>query len=181
MHVAKRMAVLAMMAALSMVLILLGTVIPVNTLFFTAAAAYMTGIAVVLYGKVQGSVYFAVCLSLDFFLNPDKLHVFLFVLFGGYILISEITYRLLTEKRKDRTKERIHRVIRLCLFMAGYVPMVCLVPDLFVEGTTLSRWVHASWFIMAAVAAGVIFWWIYDAAYGSFKGWFYEKFKHVVK
>ena len=157
MHVAKRMAVLAMMAALSMVLILLGTVIPVNTLFFTAAAAYMTGIAVVLYGKVQGSVYFAVCLSLDFFLNPDKLHVFLFVLFGGYILISEITYRLLTEKRKDRTKERIHRVIRLCLFMAGYVPMVCL------------------------VAAGVIFWWIYDAAYGSFKGWFYEKFKHVVK
>lgn len=82
----------------------------------------MTGIAVVLYGKVQGSVYFAVCLSLDFFLNPDKLHVFLFVLFGGYILISEITYRLLTEKRKDRTKERIHRVIRLCLFMAGYVP-----------------------------------------------------------
>ena len=54
MHVAKRMAVLAMMAALSMVLILLGTVIPVNTLFFTAAAAYMTGIAVVLYGKVQG-------------------------------------------------------------------------------------------------------------------------------
>ena len=119
MHVAKRMAVLAMMAALSMVLILLGTVIPVNTLFFTAAAAYMTGIAVVLYGKVQGSVYFAVCLSLDFFLNPDKLHVFLFVLFGGYILISEITYRLLTEKRKDRTKERIHRVIRLCLFIAG--------------------------------------------------------------
>ncbi len=52
---------------------------------------------------------------------------------------------------------------------------------LFVEGTTLSQWVHASWFIMAAVAAGVIFWWIYDAAYGSFKGWFYEKFKHVVK
>ena len=42
MHVAKRMAVLAMMAALSMVLILLGTVIPVNTLFFTAAAAYIT-------------------------------------------------------------------------------------------------------------------------------------------
>ena len=33
MHVAKRMAVLAMMAALSMVLILLGTVIPVNTLY----------------------------------------------------------------------------------------------------------------------------------------------------
>ena len=53
MHVAKRMAALAMMAALSMVLILLGTVIPVNTLFFTAAAAYMTGIAVVLYGPGQ--------------------------------------------------------------------------------------------------------------------------------
>lgn len=181
MHIAKRMAALAMMAALSMVLILLGTVIPVNTLFFTAAAAYMTGIAVVLYGKVQGSVYFAVCLCLDFFLNPDKLHVLLFVFFGGYILISEITYQWLTEKRKDQKIEQVHRVIRLILFMAGFVPVACFVPDLLVEGTTLSQWIHASWFTVAAVAAGLVFWWIYDAAYGSFKHWFYEKFKHVVK
>ena len=45
MHIKKTyaMAAAALMAALSVVLLLIGVYIPVNTLFFTAMAAYLAG------------------------------------------------------------------------------------------------------------------------------------------
>ena len=52
----KRITILGMMAALSTVLTVLGTVISVNTVFFTAAAAFLVGIAVISYGMGTGTI-----------------------------------------------------------------------------------------------------------------------------
>ena len=66
MHVNKTraIAVLGVMAALSTVLTVLGTVISVNTVFFTAAAAFLTGIALTGWGMVRCFSSSACCWTL---------------------------------------------------------------------------------------------------------------------
>ena len=79
MHVnkTKKIAILGVFAALSTVFTVLGTVISVNTVFFTALAAYLLGIIVVRFGIKEGILFYFVCAALDFFVNPDKMHVIL--------------------------------------------------------------------------------------------------------
>ena len=78
MHVnkTKKIAILGVFAALSTVFTVLGTVISVNTVFFTALAAYLLGIIVVRFGIKEGILFYFVCAALDFFVNPDKMHLF---------------------------------------------------------------------------------------------------------
>ena len=139
MHVnkTKTMAILGVLAALSTVLTVLGTVISVDTVFFTAAAAFLAGIVVIRFGMGYGTVFFAVCASLDFIFNPNKLHVFLYLAFAGYLLLSEGSYRLL-QRIEGRKKEWIHRGIRLLVFATFYIPLLCCVPQLLVSERILN-------------------------------------------
>ena len=75
MHVnkTKKIARLGVFAALSTVFTVLGTVISVNTVFFTALAAYLLGIIVVRFGIKEGILFYFVCAALDFFVNLDIL------------------------------------------------------------------------------------------------------------
>ena len=59
MHVnkTKKIAILGVFAALSTVFTVLGTVISVNTVFFTALAAYLLGIIVVRFGIKEGILF----------------------------------------------------------------------------------------------------------------------------
>ena len=147
------LAVLALLAALGAVLNVLGTLISVNTFFFTAAAAFLAGFVVVSYGMRAGTLYFFVCLSLDFLLNPNKLHFFLYAALAGYILLAEGSFRVLEHRspagrRTDtgkssfapehgspdgdsaKKKMRLHRGIRLVLFFALYLPVLLWLPVL---------------------------------------------------
>ena len=160
----KNIAMLGIMAALSTVLAVLGTVISVNTVFFTAAAAFFVGIAVVKYGSASGILFFFVCSTLDFFVNPNKLHVLLYVVFAGYLLVAEISFRGL-KKWKGKKKETIHRGIRLIVFLFLYVPGVIFLPELFVAGTVLEKWMSAGWFMTVLLLIGIPLWFIYDLAY----------------
>jgi len=161
----KRIAMLAVMAALSTVLTVLGTVISVNTIFFTAAAAFLVGIVVVLYGMRAGCLYFCVCLALDFLINPNKLHGFLYLALAGYILISECSYRVIKKEKK-------HKFLRFFVFEVCYVPLVLFVPGLFVSNSLYKN----SWFLPVMLVAGVVAWLVYDLAYTAAKKWFYAKF-----
>ena len=100
MHVnkTKKIAILGVFAALSTVFTVLGTVISVNTVFFTALAAYLLGIIVVRFGIKEGILFYFVCAALDFFVNPNKMHVILYLALAAYILLSEGIF-LLMQKR----------------------------------------------------------------------------------
>ena len=91
MHVnkTKKIAILGVFAALSTVFTVLGTVISVNTVFFTALAAYLLGIIVVRFGIKEGILFYFVCAALDFFVNPDKMHVILYLALAAYILFCK--------------------------------------------------------------------------------------------
>lgn len=164
MHIKNRTQKLAMagaMAALSTVLMLLGTYISVNTLFFTAAAAFFAGTAVVIFGNAYGVLFYLLCVLLDFIWNPDKLHVLLYVLLAGYFCTSEISWNLLEKWQKGRKKAWIHRGIRLVVFAVFYVPAVCFLKDsLFLFPVLGNEWYYLS----AGVCGGVV-WFLLDVAY----------------
>ena len=116
MHVnkTKKIAILGVFATLSTVFTVLGTVISVNTVFFTALAAYLLGIIVVRFGIKEGILFYFVCARLDFFVNPDKMHVILYLALAAYILLSEGIFLLM---QKKNPKEWVHCVIRLVIFL----------------------------------------------------------------
>lgn len=174
MHVkkAKKIAILGVMAALSTVLTVLGTVISVNTIFFTAAAAYLAGIAVILYGMGAGTLFYCVCAALDFVVNPDKLHVFLYLALAGYILVSEGSYRWMKGMPPGRKKEWLHRFLRLVIFAVLYSLVVIFLPRLFVSEEILER----AWFLPVMLSAGVVVWFLYDLGYMEAKKWLHGRF-----
>lgn len=175
MHVKKGkiMAMLGVMAALSTVLTVLGTLISVNTVFFTAAAAFLVGIVVVSYGFSYGTCFFLVCSALDFFINPNKLHVFLYLALGGYILLAEGSFKIMEKRLQGRTLNYGHRFLRFIIFELMYVPVLLLVPQLLVAHTLLEK----TWFLPAMLGLGIVAWLIYDWAYACGKATVYRYFK----
>lgn len=166
----KKIATLGVMAALSTVLTVMGTVISVNTLFFTAAASFLAGIVLIRFGRKAGLLFYVVCAALDFFVNPNKLHVLLYVAMAGYIVFSELTYSLLCTKGK-KTKEWLHRGIRFILFMLFYVPIIVFFPTLIVT----EQFLKETWVYPAFAGAGIAGWILYDIAYGVFKRFFAQR------
>lgn len=166
----KQLAVLAVMAALSTVLTVLGTVISVNTVFFTSAAAFFVGIVAVEMGFRAGTLFFFVCLSLDFLLNPNKLHGFLYMALALYTLLAEVVYAALKRIQNKRRREWLCRGVRLLIFSVCYCPVALLLPRLFVSEKIASL----SWYIPASVIIGIVFWLLYDIAYIEVKKMVYR-------
>ena len=162
----KMVATLGVMAAISAILLVLGTLISINTVFFTALAAFLVGIAVVKYGFGAGAMLFLGSAVLDLLLNPDKFHVLLYLAMGGFILLGEGSYKLL-EKRIPNPKKRngIHLICRIVVFFIGYIPLVIWMPRLFLTQTAVDNWLSYDWVTWALIGIGVIAFIVFDLAY----------------
>ena len=162
----KRVAVLGVMAAISVILLVLGTLISVNTVFFTAMAAFLVGIAVVKYGFGAGTMLFLGCAVLDLILNPNKLHVLLYLAMAGFILVSEGSYILLEKRIFDQKKRNlIHLICRFTFFMTVYCLLIFLLPRLLMSQEAVDGIMSYSWSTWALIAGGVICFLAYDLAY----------------
>lgn len=171
----KTMAILGVLAALSTVLTVLGTVISVNTIFFTAMAAFLAGIVAIRFGMGHGVVFFGVCALLDFIFNPNKLHLFLYLGLGGYLLLSEGSYRVFQKKMSNRLGW-LHRGLRLFFFLLLYLPLLIFVPKLLISEELMKM----SGFYPLMFVGGLLAWIVYDIAYGAFKRYFYERFGRMI-
>ena len=162
----KRVATLGVMAAISVILLVLGTLISVNTVFFTAMAAFLVGIAVVKYGFGAGIMLFLGCAVLDLILNPNKLHVLLYLALAGFILISEGSYILLEKRIFDQKKRNlIHLICRFTFFMTVYSLLFFLLPKLLLSQEVIDELFSYGWSTPAILAGGVICFIAYDLAY----------------
>lgn len=163
MHVNKTRALAqtALMAALSVVLLLLGTFISVNTLFFTALAAYLIGYSIQKHGMKYGGIQLVVCVLLDVFLNPDKLHWMLYLFLGGYIFLSELIFRKANRAEEGKKKLRRQLIYNWILFNIIYSPLVLFFQELFASGE-IPGGTPVLWL------AGQIGWFVYDKAYRVF-------------
>ncbi len=153
----------AMLSALGTVVLELGIWIPVNTLFFTALAAFLVGYGIAQYGMPAGAMQLVVCAVLDFFLNPDKLHFILFLFMGGYILVSELVFR--RWNRAGGTKRlRRQMFYNWLLFNLLYLPVVLFFRRLLWDGVIFGIWQD----MLLWIVAGQLGWLIFDKAYREF-------------
>ena len=171
-------ATLAIMAAVSTILLVLGTLISINTVFFTAMAAFIVGIIVVKYGFGAGLMLYIGCALLDLLLNPDKFHVLLYVAMAGFTLLAEGSYKLLEKKVPDPKKRNIiHIACRIVVFMAGYIPLIVFIPRLFLAKTALDQFYQEDWIVYVMIGIGFIAFIVYDLAYVFVKRTYMNVFK----
>ena len=163
MHLKKTYAVAAaaVMSALSVLLLLVGTLISPNTLFFSALAAYLIGYTVNKYGLKYGCAQLVVCVLLDFFVNPNKLNWILYLCLGGYIFVGEAIFQKWNRVRDERKRFRVQLMCNWILFNMIYIPLLTMCRGLlFSEDVSVGFAVL--WF------AGQVGWFLYDKAYRFF-------------
>lgn len=158
----------ALIAALSTILLLMGTFIPVNTLFFTAMAAYLIGYTISKYGLKYGAAQMVICVLLDFFLNPDKLHWGLYLCLGGYIFLCELVFMKGNRVEEPKKKLRLQLACNWVLFQLIYVPLLLFFRSYF-PAFDLPAGTFLLWL------AGQLGWIVYDKAYRVFIGMLRER------
>ena len=162
----RMIAALGVLAAVSTILLVLGTLISINTVFFTAMAAFLVGIVVVKYGFGAGLMLFIGCSALDLILNPDKFHVLLYLAMAGFVLLGEGSYKLLEKRIMDpRKRNRIHLVCRIVVFFIAYMPLAIFIPRLFLTNEAWLRFYGEEWIYWALPGVGVVAFIVYDLAY----------------
>lgn len=152
----------ALISALSAILLLMGTFISVNTLFFTALAAYFIGYSINKYRLKYGGIQYVVCVLLDFFLNPDKLHWILYLCLGGYIFLSECVFQKWNRVQGDKKKMRVQLICNWVLFNIIYIPLILFFKTLLLGEEAVSGALGSSVLLWVLGQAG---WFVYDRAY----------------
>lgn len=172
MHVrVKQMAAAGLLAAVTVVMMVLGSVIETNSLFFIAAASYCIGIAIREWDVRYGFVFFLACMILNLMLAPNKLHCITFAGMGFYLWLSEVLW-----KQIAHAKELTHRTARLwigkyVIFNIIYIPILIFMPSLiFTKEVT-------SWIVIILFLFGQAALFVYDLAYRYFQSHIWGKIR----
>lgn len=171
MHVNKTRAIAgtALMSAFSVILLMAGTFVSVNTLFFSALAAYLIGFSVNQYGFRYSGVQLAACTLLDVFLNPDKLNGILYLCLGLYIFLSELIFQKKNHIEDAGKKMRVQLIFNWILFNIIYIPLILFFQQLLFPGGLPGNIKGDSVTGRLVLwAAGQIGWIVYDKAYRVF-------------
>lgn len=176
MHVnAKKMAFLGLLLALAMVLTLIGGYFEPSTLFFMAAAAFCTGIAVRECGLYPGAAFLIAGILLAFILAPNKLYI---ITYGGmslYIYVRELAFEKIGDAKRLRHRMAVFRVIRYVMFNVMFLPVLFLLPKLIYPGE-LSPALTA-----ALIVGGQVVLFVYDKAYDYFQATMWNRLRKSLK
>lgn len=155
---AKTIALLGLMLAIAVVLVLLGSFIEMNTLFFLGIAGVTVGIAIREAGVRLGIGYYIAAVLLTFILGPNKLYCITFAGIGLYVVAVEIMRRTLLKKGS----RILSGVVKFILYNIMYIPMLLLAPSFIYTGE-LNTWV-----LLLVWVAGQILLLVFDYAYELF-------------
>ena len=176
MHVnAKKIAFLGLLLAVAMVLTLVGGYFDPSTLFFMAAAAFCTGIAVRECGLYPGFAFLIAGILLAFLLAPNKLYI---ITYGGmslYIYVRELAFEKIADARRLTHRTALFWVVRYVMFNIMYIPVLFLLPKLIYPGD-LSPVILAVLIIGAQI---VLF--IYDRAYDYFQAVMWSRLRRQLR
>lgn len=163
MHVnAKRIAFLGLLLAVAMVLTLIGGYFEPSTLFFMAAAAFCTGIAVRECGLYLGGGFFIAGVLLALVLAPNKLYIITYGAMSLYIYGRELAFEQIARAKNMRHRSAVFWIARYIIFNLMFLPILFGMPKLIYPG-------ELSPVLMAVLVAGgqaVLF--VYDKAYDYF-------------
>lgn len=160
---ARQMAVSGLMAAFAVLMIVLGSVMEMSTLFLLSAAAFCVGAAVREWGIRYGAAFLAACTLLGLAVAPDKLYCVTFAAMGLYLILTEILWNIIAKAAGLKRKTAALWCGKYIIFNLIYIPALIFAPRLFIAkeiGGTL-------WF--GVWAAGQIGLFIFDRAHTCFQ------------
>ncbi len=177
MHVkAKKIAFLGLLTAFSVLLISLGAVFEVSTLFFICGAAFCVGIAIREWGVCYGAAFLAASMLTGLIVAPNKLYCITYGAMGLYLLLSEILFHRIAESERLKNRTKTLWIGRYLIFNVMFVPALIFVPQLFVE----QRVEGAIWFVLWG--AGQIGLFVFEKAHDYFQLFIWNKLRrHVIK
>lgn len=175
MHVStKRLTLLAMMLAISVICVNLSAMIEMGTLFFLAAGSYLVGVAVLETNLAYGVAYYLASVLLSLILAPNKIYCLTYAAMGAYLLIIEAIQtslknrdlkKLATLNHSDIPQKSRAKQLWLCkfaVFNAIYIPTLIFAPKLIYSGE-LKPVMYLGIFLGGQVALV-----LYDLAYAEF-------------
>ena len=164
MHVAaKKMAMAGLLAAFTVVMLILSSVIETNSLFLIAAASFCVGIAVREWGLLFGFAFLVAAVILNLVVAPNKLYCITYAGMGLYIWLSEMLWEKIAAKEKLSCRTVWLWIGKYFIFNAMYIPVLFFMPKLIFTGKING---------LAAIAflmIGQIVFLIYDLAYRYFQ------------
>ena len=175
MHVgAKKVAVAGLLAAFTVVMMILSSVIETNTLFLIAAASFCVGISVREWGLGLGFGFLVSCVILNFLIAPNKLYCITFAGMGLYIWLSELLWERIAATGKMPFRTGVLWVGKFLIFNLLYVPTLFLAPQLLFSGKINGL------AAMIFLILGQVAFFIYDMAYTYVQSRIWGKMRKIV-
>jgi hypothetical protein len=168
---AKKLAFLGLLAAITVVLIILSGVFDFNTLFLLAAASFCVGIAFRETGIRIAAGFCMASIILGLLLAPNKFHCITFAAMGIYLLASEYSYDRLVKLKNQQHRKRLLWIVKYLIFNIMYIPSLIFLPRLFYEGKVSQS------ILLILIVAGQAGLFIYDMAYVYFQGYIWSKLR----
>jgi hypothetical protein len=159
----RKLAFLGLLLALDVILIVLSSVIEINTLFLLAAASFCVGIAIRESGKRFGFGFYLASILLGLILTPNKLYCITYAAFGLYLVIVEYSYDKLVQVKEQKNRRLLFWIIKYIAFNLMFLPILIFLPKLVYQGTINSG------LIAVLVLAGQVALLIFDKAYEYFQ------------
>lgn len=173
MHVnAKKTATAGVLAAFTVLLVVLSSVIETNSLFLIAAASFCVGIAVREWGVCTGAVFLAASFFLNLFIAPNKMYCMTFAAMGLYILLSEFLWKKVAEAKKIKRRKTILWLGKYIVFNCIYIPVIVLFPELIFAKKIAES---ILWVLFLAGQAGIF---VFDQAYMYFQAYVWGKLRN---
>lgn len=173
---AKQIAFMGLLAAFSVLLLSLGSIFEVSTLFFICGAAFCVGIAIREWGIRYGAAFYVASVLAGLIVAPNKIYCVTYAAMGLYLLGSELIFRKLAEMGQMKKRMLLLWSGRYLIFNVMFVPALILVPQLFVT----KKIEGILWLVIWAAAQVGLF--IFEKAHDYFQLFIWNRLrKYVIK
>lgn len=168
---AKKVAFSGLLAALSVVLMMLSSVVETSSLFFIAAASFCVGIVIREWNFAGGVGFYVASVLLNFLLAPNKMYCITLAAMGLYLLLTEWLWRKIADAEKMEKRNLKLWIGKYIIFNLIYIPIIWFMPNLFLTKEVSKNMRMILW------AAGQAALFIYDFAYRYFQGTIWGKIR----
>ncbi len=127
MHVkAKQAALAGLLAAFTVVLVLIASIIESSSLFFIAAASFCVGIVIREWDVRYGGAFWTASTLVNFIVLPNKMYCLTYAAMGLYLLLSEWLWEEIAVREQIKNRTRSLWVGKYAIFNSIYLPLLFL-------------------------------------------------------
>lgn len=127
---AKKAAFSGLMAALTVVLMYLSSLIESSSLFFIAAASFCIGIVIQKVNLAGGAACYVASVLLNLFVAPNKMYCLTFAAMGLYILLTEWLWKKIADAEVMTNRNQKLWIGKYVIFNVIYIPILWVTKEM---------------------------------------------------